>query len=300
MEFHASERDTYGIPIIKPGIPVCLEGSEERKSLHAQTESLRQLHYTADFLEKWMFGTPLLAETRGYSATRSDQDVEDVSRTVHDEMECLEVHRLATADTIQRLLDLQRSLARYLIGSHNDYNPDVPIPSEPGSTPRWPLRAFHDRSHCRYGPLGILSSGYMLSNPRSSFDELKKTQHFSGTSLRNHCGGSEPTPFISIADDAVWLLDFVHTFRFHPAITRVAFINVKNLELMGVLHGQFRAWAMEAGGADGLDCPPHWLAYGWIPLQCIDAVWSLNDFRQVCSESGIPEGSISPTFWLGS
>lgn len=224
-----------------------------------------------------------------------------MSRTVHDEIERLEAQQKDTCSTVKRLLDLQRSLARYLIGSHTDYIPDVQIPSNPFSTPRWLLRAFHGKSYCQYSEIGILSSGYMLSNPGLSFDDLIQTQDFSETSLRNHCGGSKHTPFISMADDPAWLLHFVKSLSF-PKTTRIAFINVKKLELMGVLHGQARAWAMKAGAdsyssknQDGIHYlgPTYWLAYSWIPSQCIDNVWSLDDFRQVCSESRIPEGSIS-------
>lgn len=247
MESHASKRDVYGIPIISRAIPICLNGSEEklartrirrdeRKTLRAKTENLRQLHYTADFLENWIFSTTLLAKKRCLT-TRTGQGVEHVSGTVHDEIESLEAQQKDKCSTVKRLLDLQRSLARYLIGSHTDYTPDVQIPSNPSSTPRWLLRAFHGKSYCQYSEIGILSSGYMLSNPGLSFDDLIQTQDFSGTSLRNHCGGSKHSPFISMADDPAWLLYFVKRLSF-PKTTRIAFINVKKLELMGVLHGQ--------------------------------------------------------------
>ena len=68
-----------------------------------------------------------------------------MSRTVDDEIECLEARRKDTLGTVERLLDLQRSLARYLIGPHTDYVPDVQTPSNPFSNPRWLLRAFHGR-----------------------------------------------------------------------------------------------------------------------------------------------------------
>ncbi len=312
MEYHASKRDVYGIPIISLSIPMDLhdkgeeEGAririrkEERKTLRAMTEYLRQLHYIADFLENWMFSNALLAKAKRF-ATRTDQDVKDLSRTVDGEIECLETHRKDILDRVKKLLDLQGSLAGYLIGPHTDYVPDVQPPLNPFSTPRWLLRAFHGKSFCQYREIGILGSGYMSSNPGLSFDDLIKTQGLSETSLRNHCGGSKRTPLISMADDPAWLLHFVRSLSF-PETTRIAFINVKKLELMGVLHGQARFWAMKVGaesysaknqyGVHYLG-PTHWLAYGWIPSQCIDDVWSLNDFRQVCSESGIPEGNIS-------
>ena len=134
MESHASKRDGYGIPIICRGIP---EGfiddteeevartrirREERRRIRAKTESLRELHYTADFLENWMFGNTLLAKRKGL-ATRTDQHVEDLSRTVDDEIECLEAHRKGTLSTVKRLFDLQCSFARYQIGAHIDYLP---------------------------------------------------------------------------------------------------------------------------------------------------------------------------------
>ncbi len=57
MEAHASKRDVYGIPIISLSIRKEVARNriwrEERKTLRAKTENLRQLHYTADFLENW-------------------------------------------------------------------------------------------------------------------------------------------------------------------------------------------------------------------------------------------------------
>jgi len=55
MEAHASKPDVYSIPIISLSIRKEVARNriwrEERKTLRAKTENLRQLHYTADFLE---------------------------------------------------------------------------------------------------------------------------------------------------------------------------------------------------------------------------------------------------------
>ena len=316
MEFHAGKRDVYGIPIIKSSIPIGFveDGEEddvrvrsqreERERLRAKTENLRRLHYIMCFLEKWTFSR-LLAKT---CCIRTDQGVEDMSRTVEDEIEGLEAHQKGTLDRVERLLNLQHSVARYLIDLHGDHIPDVKPPLNPFLPPQWLLRAIHGKSHCPYSKrIGILSSGYMRSDPGSSFDDLIRAQVISEESLRNHCGGRGLTPFISMADDAKWLLQFVRSQGF-PETTWIAFINVQKLELLGIVRGQARHWATEAGvepystkNPDGVPYlgPTHWLAYGWVPTQCIDKVWSLNDFRQVCDDSGISKGSI-PLLWLGS
>lgn len=296
MAFHASTRDVYGIPIIDSSIPIGFveDGEEEnartrsqqmeRERLWVKTENLRRLHYDIDFLEKWMLSN-LLAKN---CCTRTDQDVEDMSRTVDDEIECLEAHKRVTLGRLGRLLDLQHSVARYLIDLHADHLPEVQPPYNPFSTPQWLLRAFHGKSHCQYSKkIGILSPRYMWTDPGSSFDDLIKARVISATSLGNHCGGSKPTPFISMADDAKWLLHFIKSLGF-PKTTSIAFINVKKLELMGIVHGQARDWANAAGverystkNQDGVYYlgEKHWLAYGWVPTQCIDMVWSLSHFR---------------------
>ena len=316
MERHASKRDVYGIPIVKAAMFINFvdDGLEEgvrtwslnveRRRLREKTETLRGLHYTIDFLEKWMSSILLAKRSR----MKINQDVKDISRTVDDEIEWLEAERKDTLGRIEALLDLQRSMAAYLIVLKIDYIPDVSPLCNPSSIPRWLLRAFHDDSHCHCDhQIGILSSGYMWSDPRLSFDDLITAQVISEISLRDHCRGTEPTPFISMAEDAAWWLDFVKSLSF-PKTTRIAFINVKKLELTGVVHGLGSSWAMKAGAElysaknrDGIHYlgPTHWLAYGWIPVQCIDDIWSLSDFRQVCNEPGISEGSNS-LLWLGS
>ena len=309
MEFHASKRDIYGIPIIKSSIPIGFfddgkekvfgtrNQKEERGRLRVKTENLRRLHYTIDFLEKWISSNLLAKKSR----IRTAPDAEDMSRTVDDEIERLEAHQNDTSAKIKTLLDLQRSMAAYLIVLQTDYVPDVKLFCNPFSNPRWLLRVSRDDSYCQYDKnIGILSSGYMRSDPGLCFHDMITDKVISKTSLRNHCEGTEPTPFISMTDDAAWLLYFVKRCRLEGT-TRIAFINVKNLELMGVLHGLGRSWAMEAGvelysaeNRDGIHYlgPAHWLAYGWIPVQCIDDDWSLNHFRQVCSECGISEGRL--------
>ena len=189
MEAYASKRDVYGIPIITTGIRKGRDDAseeevarnriwrKEHQKLREMTENLRGRHHTADFLEKWIFRKIL----------NTDQEIEDMSRTVNDEIEYLETRRQNTLNQVKKLLDLQRSLARYRIGPYTDHVLDV-------QTPRWLLRAFHDKSYCRYDrEIGILSSGYKSSNPGLSFDDLVKTLGLSETSLRNHCGGSNPT-----------------------------------------------------------------------------------------------------------
>ena len=161
------------------------------------------------------------------SRMKIDQDVTDMSRTVDDEIECLEADRKDTLGRIEALLDLQRSMAAYLIVLNIDYIPDVELLSNPSSVPRWLLRAFHDDLHCQYDQqIGIASSEYMWSDLRFSFDDLITAQVISEISLRNHCRGTGPTSFIFMADDAAWLLYFVRSLSF-PKTTRIAFTKVK-------------------------------------------------------------------------
>ena len=296
MEFHASKRELHGIsiPIIKSSIHVgFFDDMEEdfiarsqRKECEILREKTDKLYYTIYFLENRICSHSLAKECR----IRVTQDVEDMPRTVDDEIECLEANR---KDTLKRLLDLRRSVDRYLID---------PTFSRPFSTPRWLLRAFHDKSCCQYDEnIGFLSSRYMWNDPGLSFDDLITAQVISEKSLRKHCEEIKPTPFISMVDDAAALLRIVKSPSF-PGTTRIAFIDVTKLELMGVVHGLGRSWAMEAGAElysaknrHGIQYlgPAHWLAYDWIPVQCIDYFWSLHHFHQVCSECEISEGSFS-------
>ena len=102
------------------------------------------------------------------------------------------------------------------------------------------MRAFYDKLYCRYDrEIGILSLGYKLSDLGSSFDDLVKTLGLLKTSLYNYCGGLNPTAFISMIDDPAWLLNFVESLRF-PVTTEIALIDVKKLELMGIVYGQAR------------------------------------------------------------
>ena len=142
-----------------------------------------------------------------------------------------------------------------------------------------------------------------LASPRQQMDELIKGGELSEKPLKAHCEGEpKPTPWISMMNDPAWILkNFPNSKASRDADEgQIAFINVQKLERMGVLFGRSDLLAEEANipryslSRDGVKFTSviHWLAYAWIPSQCIEQVWTFQEFADRCASRGIKEGMI--------
>ena len=118
-------------------------------------------------------------------------------------------------------------------------------------------------------------------------------------SMRNHCEGeSEPSYWISMTDNPQWLMERSPLCR--GDIQRydkrhVAFVNVEKLKRMGVIFQRSDLLALQANIAvystsnqQGVKYTSvdHWLAFSWIPPQCIERIVSLRSFRALYKAHG--------------
>lgn len=184
----------------------------------------------------------------------------------------------------------------------------LPLPeaaSDPLREPRMLLRAFSvNRSHTYYcRELGFRSSGYWNCPPAAHLNQLIQGELLTTRSLRAHCEGLlQPSNWISMTDDPKWLLRtplFSQGNVDRDDRDRVAFIDTVRLNRLAILYERSDkladraniprySWTDETGVR--FTWPGHWLAYAWIPAECIVSVVTLQRFRELCREHGVTEG----------
>ncbi|KAK6430292.1 hypothetical protein LTR95_013554, partial [Oleoguttula sp. CCFEE 5521] len=149
--------------------------------------------------------------------------------------------------------------------------------------------SVHDRS------LGITCSNIAQCKPYATFDRLQQDQVLSEEALRNHCGGTKPSSFISASDNPSWLNKHMKALWSDTDFEggHIAFIHIGFLGRLGILFRQSDqlvktvgavAWDPHAsqGGINYIHSA-HWLIYGWVPPQAIRAVVAVHDFRAACT-----------------
>jgi hypothetical protein len=160
------------------------------------------------------------------------------------------------------------------------------------------LRVFYDKSFCRYDPsLGILSSNFAACKPVKCIDELKTRAELTETTLRNHCGGSGATSFISLTNNVGSLSRYTKgNWRYRESDPRssamVALVSKEKLDYIEIICATLRSlvedvsvtyWSLTNQDGACYASNEHFMVYSWIPLQCIEEVISLARFERICS-----------------
>ena len=108
--------------------------------------------------------------------------------------------------------------------------------------------------------------------------------------LPNHCGGNEPSSFVSASDDPGWLNSHLKVLGLDTDFEdgHIAFIHTGFPDRLGILFRQSNQLVRAVGAVawdpraspDGVEYihSAHWLIYGWVPPQAIRAVITAHDF----------------------
>lgn len=269
--------------------------SHHRAALEDTRNTLCQLRVDTIFLQTWLFTIVHRVAREGTRykfshAEASSPTLEEELRLMQDDVDYFAVIR-------EQLLELQRALAVFLLGPTQ---PSPPIPRSPPTSfmlpPQMFVRGFQDASYCTYTPeMGIRSSDFCT--PASSFKDLMGKSGLYEESFRNHCEAvpGQPTCWISMTDDVHWLLEksaFGKSVRTDNDTRKIAFINASKMNSLGIL---FERSDLLASGAaiskyswnnpEGVKFTSysHWLAYGWIPPQCIEQILPFHRARELYS-----------------
>ncbi|KAL8634948.1 MAG: hypothetical protein Q9226_009408 [Calogaya cf. arnoldii] len=177
--------------------------------------------------------------------------------------------------------------------------------------------SFGPDSHTEYDQkLGFLSSSWNTCMPAKDFEEMKANGDLSVASLQSHCEGQpDPSEWISLSSEVSWMLEHIKNGSIYGSSVNgghIALISTAKLERLKILVNRSDLLVQKAGGSlcsyrnpDGVKFawPSHYLAYGWIPKQCIVKIFTLPEFRDSCEERNIrPDGieSVDPYTLLPS
>lgn len=167
---------------------------------------------------------------------------------------------------------------------------------EPGM-PQLLLRAFHSGSHTIHDEeLGFISS-IVIAEPDFDATSLTDSLKISRGTLENHCQGSNHSELIALSDSLARILKIICTWNDKAKREgRIAIINTTKLKQMGVLfqrtttlatRWEISLWNQANPGGLQYANDNYWVAYRWIPSQCIEGYTTPSDLQQYCRAKGI-------------
>ncbi|KAK2740399.1 hypothetical protein FQN57_006139 [Myotisia sp. PD_48] len=184
---------------------------------------------------------------------------------------------------------------------------DLPLPNTEqdfpeADTPEVLYRAFNASCHTRYDErLGFRSSSAYLISPEYDAQTLEFSSLVDKESLRNHCdpgSNKRPSDLIALSDSPSRIFNFVPPKD--KSNYRIAVINVRKLLSARVLFNRTRTVARSLNlkpcikdgrvqPNEGIEyiSPNYWVAYRWIPAECIECSTTIGLLKQACKERGI-------------
>ncbi|OJD16003.1 hypothetical protein AJ78_03795 [Emergomyces pasteurianus Ep9510] len=199
-----------------------------------------------------------------------------------------------------------RSLTRYLIsqnlGAGCEEFPEI-------DTPNVLFRAFNRRNHTRYDDrFGFRSSRQPFTLPDPQARGLKGSALVTADMLRKHCEGREPSDLIALSDSLPRIFNIISCWDFKDmAGDCIAVMDVSKLIAAGVLINRTTTLAMDLGvqlrsssNPEGLPFanPNYWVAYRWVPAECIAFCTSTSNMRDVCKQNNIGDKDYSTKITL--
>ncbi|RAK71465.1 uncharacterized protein BO72DRAFT_490501 [Aspergillus fijiensis CBS 313.89] len=196
----------------------------------------------------------------------------------------------------QANIESLRIVNRYLISqAHSN-----PMEYPESDTPELFYRAFQCGSYSRHSmELGFRSSNQPLTPPAYHDGTLLNSLLVNKDSLTNHCEGNQPSDLIALSDSPSRVLNILKTWGYsHRRGDMIAVINVSKLFAMRVLFNRTTTLAEKLGmklwsgsQSTGLQYanPNYWVAYRWIPAECIECYVSEDLLQEACQSHGIDE-----------
>lgn len=164
-----------------------------------------------------------------------------------------------------------------------------PIPAAQGALlddGKLMLRAVLPHSATRHdAQLGFICGNAHLAVPDFHSETLESSPYMNSTKLISHCEGQQNlSDFVSMFDSPHRLRKFITSWS-AESIKKgyIAVINPSKLQMMRVLFERTTSLARQLG----IPRPEYatdnfWIAYRWIPAQCIECYLTLAGFHEIC------------------
>ncbi|KAJ5100493.1 hypothetical protein N7456_006545 [Penicillium angulare] len=163
------------------------------------------------------------------------------------------------------------------------------------NTPEILYRAFRTGSYSRFDKdLGFRSSRQPLTPPSNYDGPLEESSLVTYDILKNHCEGTKPSDLIAMSDSPARILKFVKAWDFKDMEgNMIAVINVSKLLAMRVLFNRTTTLCKKLGiepwsrtSENGLSWVNrnYWVAYRWVPAECIEFCISIDALQEACNK----------------
>ena len=266
--------------------------NEVQKELRSTTSNIRSLEERIEFTERWILRFLRPSEGHHKCTSAIERSANDL---LDNEIATLKAREKSVTTKWLEISAALAILLRHAVYSISDSFPVLQF--NPFEKPWTFLRFFQDQSHTQYSEaLGFRCSDWRKCIPVSSFTELRERDVLTAQSIRNHCEKDQsPSSWISLCDDASWLLKFTSGYTNGT----VAIISVPKMDRLNVLWDRSDLLVQQSGAKCYSGKHPggvqyawygHYLAYGWIPVQCIIKTVTLQHFRVLCKDYDISEG----------
>ncbi|GLA78630.1 hypothetical protein AtubIFM55763_011644 [Aspergillus tubingensis] len=171
-----------------------------------------------------------------------------------------------------------------------------PEPNTPGIF----YRSIRSSSYSRYDKhLGFRSSRQPFTLPSNHHGPLHESSLVDKDVLKNQCVGGGPSDLIAMSDSPARVLRFIKHWDFRDLEGEmIAVIDVSKLLAMRVLFSRtttlctklgIDAWAPSRSNGLSWVNPNYWVAYRWVPAECIEFCVSVEFLRSACKEHSIGE-----------
>ena len=161
------------------------------------------------------------------------------------------------------------------------------------NTPDTFYRAIRSDSYTRFDKqLGFRSSKQPFTLPSNHGGPLYESSLVDKDNLVNQCEGDQPSDLIAMSDSPARILRLIKSWDFNDLKGEmIAVINVKKLLAMKVLFNRtttlaqrlgMKTWSPSQPRGISWANPNYWVAYRWVPAECIQSYISVASLREAC------------------
>lgn len=316
LSHHSSERDKFGLPIVGDSVQVGfaedVESEEDVQWIASFNAFHRKLdHFTKAakrnieevvFIMTWLMPQLNLNDypkTRLFAGAVIDSSKD---KSLHEEVDLLkQTAETASANKV-RLACASATILECAVSDISDRPTHRAVAESLHRPPQGYLRVWGPKSHTKHEKrLGFLCSSWRTSRPALTPEEPKQRGTLSVRGLQLHCEKKHrPSDWISLSGDVSWMLKYINkhwpTNDVSTNNMRIALVNTAKMERLNVLFDRSNTLVQSVEGtlyrkADRhgvrFAWHGHYLAYGWIPAQCIVKIFNLKQFRELCEDRGI-------------
>lgn len=300
LSAHTRSRDDNGIPLIYNTLHFLslkqrTAGLTER-DVQMWNQDHRRLYRAVAALDDYRF---LVTKLRQHLRLLPGLDAVSRARGFDMTVEAKLDHLAMLSTWTEQILRVLRVLLDLQVAGVPDMFPRTSVnPFKPELTL---MRIWHNESHTLYtDDLGFRCSDWRRVRPLHSYETLTSNKAWLEGSLRTHTELTDASSWISLTNSVNWVLRHAKRWRARDSDSdcRVAVLSVAKMDRLGVLWDRSdrlvhaagaERWQQYGPGENGVKYawPDHFMAYAWIPAQCVLMVSSFDEFEHRCRDRGI-------------